>query len=309
MTGAIAAVILAHNNPEQVRRLVRALAGLDIFLHCDSKTPSDVLATMTAELPNIVVVPRHRTARASWGMVEGELAGVRAALERSQAEHIIVCSGSCYPLVSVADLQDELQIWRGLSRLELSPIPYPAWSFRSGEPDGGIWRFNRRFLAVGGRMILVRGGYPIPIGRRSIPPMLNLHASSQWKIYARAHAQTVLSVLDDHPDLVRFWRATFASDESCVASILSSPQLVGSVVEELRHDRTWYIDWRGKEVGGHPRWLDMSDFPRLALERNRAPLLPGDPRVRGDEARKLFARKFGADCDDLLDRVDEELRT
>jgi hypothetical protein len=308
MTASIAVVILAHNNPAHVRRMTQALTGLDIFLHCDSKTSNGVLEMMTAGAPDIVLSPRYRTARASWGMLEGELAGIRIALERSRAEHIVVASGSCYPLVSVADLQDELASWRGLSRLELSPIPYHAWSFRSGEPDGGLWRFNRRFLTIRGSMLLVYRGYPIPVGRREIPPMLSLHASSQWKIYAREHAQTLLRVLDEHPDLVRFWRGTFAVEESCVASILSSRELVGSVVDELRHDRTWYIDWRGKEVGGHPRWLDIGDFPRLKIERNLPPLQPDDDRARGDTSRKLFARKFGVGSDDLLDLIDRELR-
>ncbi len=308
MSSPIAVVILAHNNPGHVQRLIRALAGFDIFLHCDTKTPDDVLVAMTEGLPHVVLTPRYRTARANWGMVEGELAGVRTALERSQAEHIIVASGSCYPLLSAEDLQDELAGWRGLSRLELSPIPYLGWSFRAGKPDGGLWRFNHRFLTIRGSMVLVHHGYPIPIGRRTIPAKFKLHASSQWKIYARKHAQTVLRALDASPELVRFWRGTFAADESCVSTILSSPELVGSVAEEIRHDRTWYIDWHGGELGGHPRWLDVSDFPRLQLERGRPPLQPDDERERGEDSRKLFARKFGHDSEAVLDLIDEQLR-
>jgi hypothetical protein len=209
----------------------------------------------------------------------------------------------------MSDLQDEMRAWRGLSRLELSPIPYRNWSYRSGPPDGGMWRFNRRFLALGSQLVLLPGGYPIPIGRRSIPASLNLHASSQWKIYARAHADAALRVLAERRDLVRFWRRAYAPDESCLASILSSRELVGDVAEQLRHDRTWYIDWRGKDMGGHPRWLDMSDFPRLELERRRPALRPDDPREFGDIARKLFARKFAPDAADVLQRIDDELRT
>jgi hypothetical protein len=118
----------------------------------------------------------------------------------------------------------------------------------------------------------------------------------------------VLDVLDHSPELVRFWRGTYAAEESCIASILSSPELVGSVAEEVRHDRTWYIDWDGGEIGGHPRWLDVSDFPRLQLERTRPPLQPDDDRERGEDSRKLFARKFGPDSTEVLDLIDEQLR-
>lgn len=309
MSSSVAVVILAHNNPPQVRRLVRALAGLDVVLHCDSKTPDDVFAAMTDGLPDLVLAPRFRTAWAQWGMVEGELAGIRTALAHSQAEHIVVASGSCYPLVSVGELEDELRGWRGFSRLELYPIPYhPNWSTRLGGPDGGLWRFNRRFLRIGNRLVLARGVYPIPLGRRTVPATLNLHCAGQWKIYAREHAQTLLRVLDDRPDLVRFWRGGYTADETCVATMLSSPELVGSVAEQLRYDRSWFIDWYGEGFGGHPRWLDPGDFPRLQLNRARRPLQPDDERERSADSRKLFARKFRPDADELLDRIDEELR-
>lgn len=304
---ALAAVMLAHDRPEHVHRLVRALTGLDIFVHCDSKTTPEVAKAMIAGLPGVVAVtPRHRTARSSWGMVEGELAGLRLALERSRAEHIIVCSGSCYPLVTVADLEDELSAWRGLTRIESTPLPYRGWSLRVGQPDGGFWRLNQRFLTIGERIVLLPSGHPIPLYRRAIPSPLKPHASSQWKIYARKHVQTLLRVLDERPELVRYWRTTFNSDESCVASILSSPELVGSVAEELQHDRAWYIDW-SEDVQGHPRWLGVEDFPRLEEKRNLPPLRPGGSYESGDRSRKLFARKFGTD-DEILDMIDAKLR-
>jgi hypothetical protein len=306
---ALAAVMLAHDKPEHVHRLVRALTGVDIFVHCDVKTTPEVARAMTAGLPDVVAVtPRHRTARGSWGMVEGELAGLRVALERSRAEHIIVCSGSCYPLVTVADLEDELSAWRGLTRIELTPFPYEGWSFRAGQPDGGFWRLNQRFLTIGKHIVLLPSGHPIPLYRRAIPSPLKPHASSHWKIYARKHVQTLLRVLDERPELVRYWRTTFIPEESCAASILSSPELVGSVAEELQHDRTWYIDWRGSEVRGHPRWLGVEDFPRLEEKRNLPPLRPGGSYESGDKlSRKLFARKFGTD-DEVLDMIDAKLR-
>ncbi len=305
---ALAAVILAHDNPTHVRRLIGALGGVDVFLHCDSKTTREVYDAMTKGLPEVVAVtPRKRTARASWGMVEGENAGLRVALERSRAEHIIICSGSCYPLVSVAALEDELAGWRGLTRIELTPLPYDGWSWRAGARDGGFWRLNHRFLTIGGRMVLAPGFYPIPLYRRAIPSVIEPHASSQWKIYAREHARLLLQVFDEHPDLLRFWRTAFIPEESFAASMLGSPALVGDVAGQLRHDRTWYIDWRGKQLGGHPRWLDADDFPRLVQERSRPPLHPDDPYERGDTSRKLFARKFGTD-ESVLDMIDAELR-
>ena len=203
MSASVAVVILAYADPAQVRRLIGALAGVEVFLHCDAQTPDDVLAAMVEGASDVRLVPRKNTVRASWGVVQGELAGLRAVLEGSATEHIVIISGSCYPLVSMAELTDQLADWRGRSRMELNPLPKPDWSFPIGRPDGGMWRFNRRFLTIGGRTVLVRG-LPVPLGRRTIPPELRLHACSQWKIYARAHARKLLEVIEARGDLVRY---------------------------------------------------------------------------------------------------------
>ncbi len=65
MPGA-AAVILAHADPQQVRRLITSLAGLDVFLHCDAKTPDRVCSAMTeAAGTGVHAVPRRRTSLAA----------------------------------------------------------------------------------------------------------------------------------------------------------------------------------------------------------------------------------------------------
>jgi hypothetical protein len=303
-----AVLILAHENPGHVRRLIGALGGLDLFMHVDDKTDDDVVREMMADGPDVVLTPRHRSSRKRWSAVEAELDGLRTVLDRSAAEHIVVASGSCYPLVSVGELEDELAQWRGRSRLELNPIPYDGWSQFSALHDGGRHRFDLTFAKVHGELVLIRG-MPIPMRRRPVPASLFLQASSQWKVYARAHAQALLAVLDERPDLVRYWSTTFVPEESCVASILCSPALVGDLADELHHDRPWYIDWRGSEKNsGRPRWLGVEDFARLRDARLRPPLRPDDPRERGDAARKLFARKLGEDSDQLVERIDAELR-
>jgi hypothetical protein len=305
---ATAVLILAHDNPAHVRRLIGALDGLDVFMHVDGKTEDAVVREMVAGAPDVRLTPRRRCARRRWSTVEAELEGLRTVLDRSAAEHIVVASGSCYPLVSVGELEDELAQWRGVSRFELNPIPYDGWSQFSAIPDGGRHRFNLRYARLAGELVLIRGR-PIPTGRRPVPASLLLQASSQWKIYARAHARTLLAVLDGRRDLARYWSTTYLPEESCPATILSSPALVGEVAHELHHDRAWYIDWRGSEHnGGRPRWLGVEDFASLRDARMRAPLCPGDPRERGEAARKLFTRKLGPDSSELVDRIDAELR-
>lgn len=301
----LAAVILVHNNPGQVRRLIDALGGLDIFLHCDRRTSDDVFEQMTAGVSDSVhVLPRRRTTLASWSLVAAELDGLRAALEHSAAEHLIVLSGSCYPLVSMAELHEELARYRGRTLMQLIPVPYESWS-TPRNPDGGMRRFRRRFVTIRDQVVFV-GQTPLRTYKRPIPRELRLIASAQWKIFARAHAQVVLRVLDERPDLLRFWRTTFIPDESALASILASPELVGEVSEQLYDDFPWWLDFEGT---GHPRWLDVEHFPVLEAARNAPPRDPDAIPDRSDRVgyRKLFARKLRPDLR-LADLIDERLR-
>lgn len=310
MMAAIAAIILAHENPSQVRRLVGALAGTDVFLHCDRRSPDAVLAAMVAGAPeSLQLTPRVRTRLFSWSLVEAELVALRTVIERSAAEHIVVLSGSCYPLVSVADLEDELALWRGRSRLAFAPLPWAAWG-TPRNPDGGAWRVRRRFVTFGGQVVRV-GGVPLRAGRRSVPSELRLCGADQWKIYARDHAVALLRVLDDRPDLVRFWRGTFIPDELCVPSILGSPALVGEIAETMTCDRVWYVRWDAPGSPGsrpapvvHPRWLHLEDLTELDAARSAEPRKPGAAEREGGH-RKLFARKFAPRDEELVALIDE----
>jgi len=310
LMSSVAALILAHDDAPMVRRLIAALDGVDIFLHCDSKAPAALVTEMTAGAGSRVrLIPRHRTAWASWSLVEAELAGLRMALEHTPAEHLIVFSGSCYPLVSVAELQDELADWRGLSRMPLIPVPNRSWD-TPRNPDGGMWRFRRRFVTFRGQTVYV-GGVPLRARRRPIPSELSLHGSSQWKIYARAHAAEWLRVLSDRPDLRAFWRTTLVPDEACAASILSSSELTGPIAGELRDDLPWFMEWGDAAKADHPHRLREGDFAALRAAR-RAPRRAPDRCAIGaadrDACRKLFARKVSSRDGRLLDRIDEELR-
>jgi hypothetical protein len=310
MSTRLAAVVLAHEDPAKVRRLLAALAGVDVFLHCDAKAPDEVLRAMLAGAGSRVwLVPRRRTTLCSWSLMEAELTGLTMALEQSRAEHVIVLSGACYPLVSVGELEDELSRWRGLSRMQLNPIPHDGWS-TPRNPDGGLWRFKRRFVTLRGQLVWL-GGVPVRAYRRAIPRELRLHGSSQWKIYARPHAAALLDVLSGRPDLMRFWRTTYVPDESCAASILQSPALVGPIVEQVRDDLPWFVNWAEQQRVFHPAWLGEEDFRVLEAERTAPARRPDKTRVCAtdrDRFRKLFARKVSSRAIRLLDRIDRELR-
>jgi hypothetical protein len=299
----VVAIVLAHDDPEQVRRLLRALDPLDVFLHCDARTAPSALAAMVAgSAHRVYLMDRLRTWRGDWSLVQVELNALRAALNLTAARHLVVMSGSCYPLVSVPVLEAELAT--GGSRLDFYPLPHAPWGDRLGYP-GGLWRLELCFRPVRGRPLRLLGR-PVPVGFNTVPSVLAPHGGSAWKVYHRDDARSVLSIFDDHPELVRFFRHTFAPEESAVPTILKSPQLVGERAEELAPMPAWHVNFpahrgEGQDGHGHADWLTEADLPRLR-DASRANGPEGSPR------RRLFARKCSSAQARLLERIDAELR-
>jgi hypothetical protein len=304
----LAAVILAHDDPVHLHRLVGALEDVPIVLHCDARTAPPVFAAMTRGLPRrVTLCERIPTKLASWSLVQAELTALRKSLTQTRAEHIAVLSGSDYPLVPMQTLIDELGAWRGRSYFRNVPLPFVGWS------HGGLWRFQYRFLTRRDQIVQIRGiplRWPI---KRKVPPELTLRASSQWKIYARRHVELLLALVDTRPDLLRFWRTVYIPDESFVASVLASRALVGADVLEPCAAQAWFMRW-GPSVE-HPLWLTSADFDALADARRAPSADPGaviGAHGAGSgvaESLKMFARKFSTRVDTgVLDRIDSELR-
>jgi hypothetical protein len=242
--------------------------------------------------------------------VEAEVLGLREAVQCTRAEHVAVLSGSDYPLLPIEELLDTLRPWQGLSYFTNMPLPFREWD-TPRHRDGGQWRVRYRFLTRGHQLVHW-GGVPLrfPI-RRAVPEGVELRASTQWKIYAREHAQILLRIVDTRPDLIRFWRSTLVPDETFAASVLGSPSLAGSAALRPCRANAWLIDFPPGAT--HPRWLSSADFTRIARARRAPPATPDvafrESAVPTPEHRKLFARKFSSEvASGVLERIDSELR-
>ena len=279
-----AVVILAHANPRHLHRLVAALQPMPVFLHVDASTPDDVVAAMTSRLPETVrLLPRLRTGWASYELAEAELSGYRAALAETDADHLVLCTGADYPLATAEQIAATLDRYTGLSWMEIDPLPIKDWGPLRGY-DRFLWRNRVRDRS--------REWSPIP---RPWPRGLRPAGGSQLKILARHHAEQLLGVIDERPDLVSYFREVWIPDETLVPSLLSSP-LTGVDLsgESVTGPSPWYIDW-GPKPRPSPRWLGTDDLPALVGARRRT--VPA-----------LFARKFDESATEVLDAIDAELR-
>lgn len=280
-----AVVVVAHDKPRQLHRLIAALDPLPVFLHVDANTPDEVHRAMVNGLPDRVeLLPRLRAGWARFEVLEAEVAGYRAALSATDAEHIVLLTGADYPLAPVSTICAELAALGGLSSGDMWSVPSPHWGVLGGYDRFWFrqrpWRQHRLALLV---------------PPRRVPRGLEPHGGSQSKVLSRRHAQIVVGVWDSRPDLVHFFRRAWTPDEVFIPTVLNSPRFADWGTEAESGPHRWVIEWPPGRAK-NPRWLGVDDLDLLRRARTR------------EQSPAWFARKFAEDSDDLVALVDEQLR-
>lgn len=287
-TAEVAAVILAFQDPPQLKRLVTALGDIDIFVHCDVRTPPDVFADMQRGMPDRVRwLARRPTPWASWGQFEASLDGMRRTLAETSASHVAMVTGTDYPLSTSKALHRVIADRVG----DRSVLPYRILPYEQWGRSGGMDRFRYRHRPWRKRMLRL----PIP---RRIPDGLTPAGSSSSVLLCRRHVETVVSVEQRRPDVQRFFRTVWSPEETFTATVLASPELGGNP-SELICQSLWFINWtKGRKS---PPFLTSEDFPAVSAAAAR-------DRHDPTQLPALFARKFNThQSAELLDRIDVEL--
>lgn len=275
----LAHLILAHNQPQQLERLIKRLMhpDADIYIHLDKKTPIAGFIQLQ-QLPNVFFV-QHRV-KVYWGsynIVQATLNGFKEILQSGRSYQFVnLLSGQDYPLKSATDIHDYLTANQGTAFMNYLKFN-PDWV--EALPRIHEYHFNN--LQVKGRYILQKLVNKL-LPKRTLPNALTPVGRSQWFTIPADCLNYILTYWENNPRLRRFIKFTWAPDEFIFQTILyNSVHKSQMVNNDLR-----YIDWA--EGGVSPKTLTMADAPALLA------------------SGKLFARKFDQNKDsailDLLDK-------
>lgn len=275
-------IVLAHSRPAQVARLIARLQnpGDHVFLHVDrSAALAPFLAALGPRRDGVSLLPRHRSRWGSYGVAEATLDGMRAGLEHG-ADFMLVVSGQDYPIKPLEALRERLGRQPDTGYMHFFELPNPDWS----EPEGGLWRLNRRHYRLGRRSVHVPNRLTPFVPLRRLPLGLVPFAGANWWCLPRCCAADILEFLQENPQLEGFWRRVALPAESLFHTIL----LNGPLRDQIVFDDLRYIVWT--PGAAHPKTLDAAELPWLA----RSPA--------------YLARKFDAERDPrVLDLIDEQL--
>ena len=283
----IAYLVLAHEKPHQLARLLQALGteGARIFVHVDLAASLEAFVANCAYIRNVEWA-RHRVdvRWGGFGVVQATLNLMSQALEAGRYDYLLLLSGADYPIVSNARIVAELDSGNGSEFINCTPMPAPE----VGKP---MSRLDRYFFAPKNRRnvfarLLNRA---LRIGPRRNPSRalghMQPYGGSGWWCLSSACATYVLEFVQENPAFVRFFRRTCIPDEMFFQTIVANSRFARNIRPAL-----FYADW-SRKAPPYPAVLDSTDLHRL----------------RG--SGRLFARKFDIDGDPgVFDLIDRELR-
>jgi len=276
----LAHLILAHNEPKQLERLILRLAhpDADIYIHLDRKTSIVPFEYLKKNKGVFFIQNRVKVYWGSYNMVEATLNGFKEILSSGNTyQYLNLLSGQDYPLKPAAFIHRFLDEHAGKAFMNFLQFD-PDWT----EALPRIQQYHFNSWRMQGRYILQRIVNKLLPARR-MPNGLIPVGRSQWFTIPVACVRYLLEYWQGNPKLRRFIKLTWAPDEFIFQTILYNSDYKSSMV----NNDVRYIDWSA--AGVSPKLLTMDDADML---------LSSD---------KLFARKFDKNKDaailDFLDKT------
>lgn len=254
----IAYLILAHDNPQALARLVDALthARAYFFIHVSGRSLIDPFRLTLSSHSHVRFVRRIPIEWMGFSLLQAILE-LTAAAHAEGFDYYTLLSGTDYPLRSSADLvrffddnrTEYITAWRIADRpthaykvqyhFPIDSIPIHPYYRRSGPTlstlqSMAFWVPHHRFMRL----------FP----KRQFPNDLEAWGGSAWWSLTRECVSYVLSFIERRPDILRFMKTVHVPDEILFHSIIMSSEF-----GERVHRRAEYETWRARTQPWVPR--------------------------------------------------------
>ncbi|MCF2488798.1 beta-1,6-N-acetylglucosaminyltransferase [Dyadobacter sp. CY347] len=277
----IAHLILAHSEPGQLARLIRALEHPDayIFLHIDAKKTLDPFLFLSTQERVHFVNDRIKVGWGAYSIVQATINGFRAIANSGlDIDYVNLLSGSDYPLKDPSEMNRFFQEHQGQNFMHYELV-MEEWK----EAIPRLTAYHLTNYSFPGKYFVQKWMNRI-LPARQMPDHLIPVGRSQWMSLTMDAVRYILQYLDTHPEVVRFFKHTWAPDEIIFQTILYNSNMKASMVNSnLRYTK----------------WLEGKASPEILTKNDLEDLL---------NSGAFFARKMDpSKSSGLLDRLDRQI--
>ena len=274
----IAYLIVAHRQPDQLERLLRAIHDPDnlYLLQLDSKAPRELharMSTFAARQSNLALAPARDIRWASWSLMDARLEGIERLLAMGRPWDLLInLSGQCFPLRTQPQIRAALDDQPGRNFVETFD-PLTTWV----DPYARVRRIRIEvpFRSTGYNLPRLR----VDRWQRHLGDARFVGGSPYAGLTREFCEHLIRSPL--LPRYRRCLRFAYRPDEVLLPTFIMNSPMKDSVVNRNFHR----VDWRAG--GSHPRTCTIDDAAELLA------------------SEAFFARKFDIDVDapivDLLE--------
>ena len=291
----IAYLILAHDNPRHLRRLIRALtsASSKFFVHIDGK--SDMRDFSGIDADNLSF--SEKRIAVYWGdfsQVEATLVLIRQALaDPCRFDRLVLLSGTDYPLHSPSHIESFFDRNRASEFMDLVQMP----SESAGKPISRLTQFKPRpyqpvMARITRKALELIGAIPRERDYRKYLGTLIPYAGSVWWALSGDACGMIQTFADKELAMVNFFKNTHCPDEMFFQTVLGNSPFGSRMVQSLT-----YTDWSAG--GSRPAYITEKHLDFFQTTSS----IDLDGAYGGGEI--LFARKFTDDSEGLVTRLEK----
>jgi hypothetical protein len=292
---SIAYLILAHNNPRHLARLVGRLstAKSRCFVHVDGKASLEPFVSVKPGAPAEWVEPRVSIAWGGFSMIEAtHLLIERALAHPERFERFVLLSGADYPLRSTAYIEEFFrrhadQEFINLVAMPSTTVNKPLSRLTNYRPDPG----EARAVTLGRKVLQRVGVLPRKRDYKRVFGDLQPYAGSQWWALSRAACELFGRFPREQPEIAAFFRNTHCADEMYFQTIIGNSEF-----KTRQRRAVTFTDWSGGARS--PAWLNESHVAKFRKSRE---FVVEDAYGRGE---MLFARKCPEPSDEVVATLD-----
>ncbi|MBO5042534.1 MAG: hypothetical protein J6D87_06165 [Clostridia bacterium] len=284
-------LILAHTDPKQLRRLVHTLdhPGFDFFIHVDKKCNLRDYGFEGYSLSYSKLTVLQKRYRIRWGdisIVKATIAIYHAAMSADRYDRFVTLSGQDYPILPNDVLAEKLSAPRveWIMGNILEPKEYhKVENFYFWKLGGFKKYFTLLFSALG-----IRKKKYITVDQKK----WDVYFAPQWHALSSECVAYILSTLEAHPHILKYFKYAYAPDELLIPTILFNSSefrvraLASAFPEGTHYNQKTALHYINYE-------------PRVEiLQENRYYEIMS--------SQKLFCRKVKTDeSDQLMDMIDK----
>lgn len=263
-----AILIVAHKNPEQLKRLIGYFRGeCEIYVHIDRR--SKISRKEREELQSLsgvkAVVSRYRVRWGGYSILRVEILLLRLALKLGNAGYFHLISGQDYPLQPYSDFISFFSRTQHKGFINCSHLP-------TSKTDGNTFtRLQYFFLSdlmnvrnkAGKEKMMKFVWWQKRHGiKRRLPDTFDhLYGGSAWFSISRELARHIVDYTRRHPRFYRRMRHTYIPEEIYIPTVILNSPMAESV---MRHNNCRNIIWLYSGLDASPQDITEEHF-RLLL--------------------------------------------